>query len=433
MLTAKFLRAHPVPGGVNSLGWLLRLAFEFWGFCVNGGNDLITPGSGAFAPVSGVYQMPWTSQTGLLASGSDGFTTVGMPFFGSTNLNAFSASYVGKFLVMWQSGSTCTDDSIYQITQWFNSSSIRLNVFQGGTPYTGSLHPSLTTRNNINWRLVDFTPSANGSYISQQSQLICQFSDAGNVNPGQANSQCALIYGAPAPGYGGGSGIYYMLSPSGSWGLNSGSWSFTDPVGPINQGGGNAGYWQPSSPGYISLWGAGDFFMCHSHCTSQDSSGWHIEIPQRLYPQGDDPNPIAIIPFADYTITQTDSGNHYGGAIMMHNPPDNTLRAYYGFGRRFFGNDDTNHVGNQSNGRFNGTFFNTYQNKFVFTDAVTCLPNVGGQFQLARTRLRRVRFIAPIIPQFERVGNNGEWIHVANGILWPWDNTLLPYNLFLAG
>lgn len=436
MLTAKYLRAHAVPGSVNSLGWVFRLAYEFWGYCVNGGSSLNTPGSGAFAPVSGVYQMPWTDSTGLFTSGSDGFTALGEPFFNTVSQN-ISASYVGKWLVAWKSGSTSTDDSIYQITQWLNSGSIRLNVFQGGTPYSGSLHPSLTTRTNINWRIVDFTPSANGAYTSQASSLICQFSDAGNVNPGQLNSQVALVYGNPplqSNGVqGNGAGVYYVLSPSGSWGLNSGTYNFTDgfAVG-YGAGGGNTGYWQIGGSGYISMWGAGDFFIAHVKCSSQNGSGWHIEVPQRLYFQGDDPNPLMIMPFADDPPDMGNSAFHYGGGIYAHNPPDNTFINYYGMGRRFFG-DDLSSLAFGTNGRFNGAWFNTYQNKFLFTDAVAAQPQIPGQYQLARFRIRRARFIAPIIPQFQRVGNNGEWLHVMNGVMWPWDNTLLSYNLLLAG
>jgi hypothetical protein len=370
---------------------------------------------------------------------------LGEPFFNTISQN-ISASYLNKWIVLWQSGSTCTDDSVYQITQWLNSGSIRINVFQGGTPYSGSLHPSLTTRTNVNWRIVDFAVPAAMGLTSQQSSLILQFNDAGNVNPGQANSQVALIYGSPPkqagslgvtnaqPTNGSGTGIYYVLSPSGSWGLNSGTYSFTDgwALG-YGAGGGNTGYWGiGGSSGYVSMWAAGDFFICHTQLGGANSSGWHIEVPQRLYPQGDDPNPIVIIPWADYTPTQTDSGNHYGGGIFAHNPPNSSLFWYYGMGRRFFG-DDTSTVGNQSNGRYNGAFLNTYQNKFVFTDAIAANPQVPGQYQLARCRLRRVRFIAPIIPQYERVGNSGEWLHVLNGIMWPWDNTLLSYNLFLGG
>jgi hypothetical protein len=435
MLTAKYLRAHAVPSVAHVETWISKVCFEFWGFCVNGGNDLTLPGSGAFAPVSGVFNMPWQPGTGLLTSGSDGVTHNGMPFFNSTNPTAFSASYVGKWLVMWKSGSTNTDDSIYLITQWLNSSSVRLNVFNGGTPYSGSLHSSLTERNFINWRILDFNAVAGMSLTSQQSALICQFSDAGTVNPTQFNSQVGIFWGNPplqSNGVNGsGNGFYYVLSPSGSWGLNSGTYSFTDGFALGNAGGGSWGI-LGTGAGYMSLWGASDFFIAHCKFTNV-SSGWHIEIPQRLYPPGADPNPLAVIPWGQYAPTQTDSGNHYGGGIYMHNPPDNTLRRYYGFGRRFFGDDDTNSVGFGTNGRYNGAYFNTFQNKFLFTDCVAGIPDVAGQYQLARVRLRRARFIAPIIPQFERVGNNGEWLHVLNGVMWPWDNTLLPYNLFLGG
>jgi hypothetical protein len=432
MLTPKFLRAHIIPASSHSESWIMRVLFEFWGFCVNGDNSLINPGLGAFAPVSGVYQIPWTSQTGLLQSGSDGFTQQGMPFFNTVNATAFSASWVGKYLVTWQSGSTSTDDSIYLITQWIGSSSIRVNIQQGGTPDPVTRHLGFTTRTSINYRVVDINASAQFGLTSQQSALICQFSDAGNINPQQPNSQAAIIWGNPPQGTSG-AGFYYFLSPSGSWGLNSGSYNFTDPVGPITFGGGNTGYWSFGNGGAMSLWGAGDFFISHIHNTGQTGSGWHIEIPWRLYPQGVDPNPIVIIPYADYFITLTDGGNHYGGGIYMHSPPDNSLRRYYGMHRRIFGQDDTNSVGFAGNGRFNGAYFNPFNGKFYFSDLVTGTQDTPGQFQLARVRLRRMRALPPIVANFEIIGDKGEWLHVGNGVMWPWDNSLLQYNLFLAG
>lgn len=435
MLTPKFLRAHQIPASTHSESWIFRVLFEFWGFCVNGSNDLVNPGLGAFAPVSGVYQIPWTTQTGLLNSGSDGFTQNGMPFFNTVAQNVFSASWVGKYLVTWQSGSTSTDDSIYLITQWIGSGSVRVNVANGGTPFGTARHPSFTARTNINYRVVDINASAQFGLTSQQSALICQFSDAGNVNPGQLNSQAALIWGNPPPGSwgGGAAGIYYNLSPSGSWGLNSGTYSFIDQTGPNTAGGGNSGYWSFGNGGYMSLWGAGDFFISHIHNSGQSASGWHIEIPQRLYPQGNDPNPICVIPYADYSITLTDGGNHYGGGIYMLNHPTNTQMRYYGFGRRIYGYDDTNTVGNQGNGRYNGAMFNPFTGKFFFTDLIAGTHDIPGQYQMARIRLRRMRAVPTIIPNFTIVGDVGQWLHIFNGIMWPWDNTLLTYNLFLAG
>jgi len=432
MLTAKFLRAHTMPTNPNPWLWLKRLMWEFWGFCVNGDNGLANPGFGAFAAVSGT-QLPVNLTTaGLLDSGSDGFTAVGEPFFNTVSQN-ISSSYVGKWVVMWQSGSNSTDDSIYQITQWFNSGSVRLNVFTGGTPYTGSLHPSLTTRNNINYRIVDFAAAAAVGGSLNSDYMILQFNDAGTVNPGQASSQLKVRF---ALDYNGSDPIIGLtMSPSGSWGLHSGSYGFTDPTSELehSSNGGGWGSLQSAGSGYISFWAASDFFIMHLATTQNfHSNGFHVEIPQRLYPQVDDPNPIMMMEWGQDTPSQTDSSQMYAGGLYMHNPPDRSTMLYYGMGRRFFANDQ-NAVGGQTNGRLNGAFFNTYQNNFLFTDAVLCNPQTPGQYQLARARMRRARFIAPIIPQFQRIGNNGEWLHVINGIMWPWDNTLLSYNLFLGG
>jgi hypothetical protein len=432
MLTAKFLRAHTMPSNPNGYAWFARLLYEFWGFCVWGDNDLVNPGTSAFPPVSGT-QMPANFYTApLLQSGSDGFTTVGEPFFNTVGQNTFSASWVGKWLTLWQSGSTCTDDSIYQITQWINSSSVRLNVFQGGTPYTGSLHPSLTTRTNINYRLIDYAEAASAG-ISDQDYMVLQFADAPLVNPGQALSQAKLRFSTT---YNGGNPIVAItMSPSGSWGLNSGSYDFTDPTSELDHSS-NSGGWgniRGTCSGYISFFGAGDFIIVHMATSANyHSDGFHIEIPQRLYPQGDDPNPIAMMEWGEDTPVADDSTQQYCGGFYMHNPPDGTTMQYYGMMRGYDGSDQSSALG-ASNGRYNGRYFNTFTNQFLFTDCTLAQANTPGQYQMARVRIRRARFIAPIIPSYQRVGNNGEWLHIVNGIMWPWDNTLLPYNLFLGG
>ncbi len=426
MLTAKFIRAHAIPTLTTGQGfaWFFRLLYEFWGFCVNGDVSLTTPGSASFAPVSGVFGMPTAfATTGTLASGSDGFTTVGMPFFNSLSATAFSSSYVNKHLVVWQSGSPSTDDSVYQITQWINSSSVRVNVLQGGTPYTGSLHPSFTTRSSINWRLVDFQAAAGLTYASTSS-LVLQLSDAGNVNPLQPSPHVRLRR-ATGPLQ-----VGVTMSPSGSWGLYSGSYGFSDPTTELLPGGWFGGN---ESPAYVSVFAAGDFIIAHYKSTNDArSSGFHVEVPQRLYPQGTDPNPVTGMTWSSLVPSLLDASNHYGGGFYMHNPPDNTTLQYFGASRRFDGLD-TSTLANATNGPVNGAYYNTYQNKFLFSDVVLQNPTVQSQYQLARVRLRRVRVLPPIVPQFERVGNSGEWLHVVNGVMWPWDNSILPYNLFLGG
>lgn len=588
MLTPKFLRAHLVDSTVAHSGvrWLVKLIYEFWGFCVNGGDDLRS--AGGFAPISGVFTMPWSgsADSSLMASGSDGFTQVGMPFFNTVNPSAFSASYVGMHLVTWKSGSTSTDDSIYQITQWINSSSIRVNVLEGGTPYTGSMHPAFTTRSNVNYRVINFSNIVNMALTYNTSSLVIQLNGAGIVNAGQRNSQCRIkvVAAEPASAFTNGNGFAFTLSPSGTWHgpeYSSGSYSsgshasgsqvyapgsqpfrffptssvyftgsyvnltgsvpntttgslltghltgtFTPISGGILSGtfiipgdgyvlSGTSGaiaqfsgtfdgiegnftltgsflpvaapdqllfsgtyaysasgdftpsgvftptgtllppgfysesinqsYGQSTNSGYMFNFGASsddlyvtiiaahDFLIVHGKPSSlQYPFGFHIEVPQRLYPMPLDPNPLAVMAWGHGGPYTTSLNSGYGQFVTMHNPPDNTLITYRGLTRRFFGTDDANSPANGTNGRFNGAYFNQFNNKFLFMDMILANASAG-QYQLARVRMRRVRILPPIIPAFERIGNNGEWIHIGNGVLWPWDNSLLPYDLFLGG
>lgn len=579
MLTPKFVRSHVIGDVAQGQGfsWFFKLIYEFWGFCVNGGNSLTE--AGGFVPneLTGT-SMPDGFQNGtgsLIASGTDGYTEAGMPFFKSLNLNAFSASYVGKHIVVWKSGSTSTDDSIYPITQWINSSTIRVDVLAGGTPYSASLHPSFSTRNNINYRIIDFSAAAALPGYTTNDYLVLQFNGAPLVNPGQRLSQARLRRNTT---YGGsGYNCSIQLSPSGSWraagfesgSYASGSWSsgsmvnapgdfkfymtssmrftgsfvdtatldagtttgslivgeasgtytvlatnvlsgnfylisdpnqpvisgtalftgtlngtgslfaltgtfapggsylysgtfafsgsgvfsgsglftgqgnfitasFADPTAEINatSNGGGWGIGSMDNPAWVTLIGSTDFLISHFKTPAlAGGSGFHIEIPQRLYPQGVDPNPIAAMNYGVYAPNHTDAnGHHYGTGFRLHNPPDGSLMTYYSFARRVFGNaDGTNPIGNATNGRYNGAYFNTFLNKFLFMDIILGRPDIAGQYQLGRVRLRRVRVMPPIAPGYQRIGNNGEWIHIGNGVLWPWDNALLPHDLLLGG
>lgn len=583
MLTAKFVRSHIVGDVVQGQGfsWFFKLVYEFWGFCVNGGDDLRLAGGFAANEVTGTsFPNGFQNGTGsLAASGSDGFTQVGMPFFNAVNPNAFSASYVGKHLVVWRSGSTSTDDSIYPITQWLNSSTIRVDVLCGGTPYSASLHPAFTTRSNINYRIIDFSIAAALPGYTTNDYMVLQFNGAPLVNPGQRLSQVRLRRNTT---YNGSSyNCSIQLSPSGSWraagfesgSYASGSWSsgsmvnypgnfifymtssmrftgswvntadlgsgsttgslivgqasgsynvlatnvlsgnfylisnpnqpvltgvafftgtldgtgslfaltgtfapggaylysgtfafsgsgifsssgvftgqgqfitasFTDPTAEVNANSSGGGWVLGSgdNPGWVTLIAATDFFIAHmkTGALTGGGSGFHIEIPQRLYPAGSDPNPLAVMNYGNYSPNQTDGGgHHYASGFRMHNPPDGSLMLYYGFVRRLDGRFDANtspwSIGFATNGRLNGAYFNTYLNKFIFMDSILCRPDITGQFQLGRVRIRRARFMPPIVPGYQRIGNNGEWIHINAGVLWPWDNALLPFDLLLGG
>ena len=175
----------------------MKLIYEFWGFCTNGGNSLTQPGgfatiSGALAP--NYISMPTGFQSGsssLLTSGSDGATSLGSPVFTAPSVNWTSGSYLGKFLVTWQSGSTSTDDSIYPILQILNSSSIVVDTTIGGTPYAPANYlPSFTNRSGVNFRVIDLVAAGNLGWKSG-SYMVLQFNGS-YVNAGQANSQCMM-------------------------------------------------------------------------------------------------------------------------------------------------------------------------------------------------------------------------------------------------
>lgn len=428
MLNTKFVRAHRIPATSFGFAWFFKLMYEFWGFCVNGGTSLTA--HGGFALLSGV-NMPAGFQNGvtssiLLTSGSDGFTADGMPFFNTVG-QVFSASYVGKHIVCWKSGSTSTDDSVYEITQWINSASIRVNVLQGGTPYTGSLHPAFVARSSINYRVINFANVVTLPGYTTSSNMVMQFNGAPEVNPQQSLSQAQLRF---VQSYGSsGRNVGITMSPSGSWTSSS----FTDPSTEVLATTNTNGWFNGTdNPAYITLIGSQDFLLCHYKGNQTFGSGFHIEIPQRLYPQPLDPNPITVMNFGSVPMTTTDSTQIYGGGFYAINHPDNTTYKTLTLARSIFSDAGTE-WGGVSAGRNNGAVFNSYQNKFLFSDGVLALPSTPGQFSIARFRLRRVRFMAPIVPQFQRIGNNGEWIHMMNGIMWPWDNALLPYNLLLGG
>lgn len=428
MLNTKFVRAHHIPTATFGFAWFFKLMYEFWGFCVNGSDSLTA--AGGFSSLSGIG-MPAGFQNGvtssiLLSSGTDGFTADGMPFFNTVG-PIFSASYVGKHLVCWKSGSTSTDDSIYEITQWINSSSVRVNVLQGGTPYSGSLHPAFAARASINYRVINFANVTSLPGYTTSSYLVMQFNGAPEVNVGQSLSQAQLRF---VQSYGSsGRNVGITLSPSGSWTSSS----FTDPSTEI-LGTTNSNGWFPGadSPAYITLIGSQDFLLCHYKGQQPNGSGFHIEIPQRLYPQPLDPNPITVMNWGSVPLVSTDGNQTYGGGLYVINHPDNTTYKTLTLARTIFSDTGTP-WGSVVAGRTNGAVFNSFQNKFLFSDGTLSLPAVAGQFSMCRFRLRRVRFMAPIVPQFQRIGNNGEWIHMMNGIMWPWDNTLLPYNLLLGG
>lgn len=442
-LTSKFVRAHYVSSTItaaDSIRWIHKLIYEFWGFCINGTNNLIVPGG--FAAGGVLFTPQWQSGTAvLMSSGSDGVTQAGMPFFTAPSVNWTSGSVVGKWLVTWKSGSTSTDDSVYAITQVINSSTIRVDVNNGGTPYSASLHPSFTARSDINFRVVDFAAATTLSgFTTDADGLVLQLNGAYLVNSGQVAPQCRtrirIAAGSNLPNVG------LTLSSSGSWTAATGSGFFSDASAEISATS-NANGWGggAASTGYVTLIGAQDYLLCHSRGwqTLTAGSGFHLEVPQRLYHQNNDPNPVCVMNFGNLGLTTNGTTNGYGGGVMMFHPPDGSTRAFSTMIRSLTGDYfnstqyPSNRIGSVTNGRFNDMYFNQYKGKFMMFDATLGLPSVAKNYSYMRVRMRRVKFTAPITPNFQRFGDYGEWLNVGGAVLWPWDNAILPYSLFLGG
>jgi len=447
-LNIKLLRAMKVAGitcNANT-AWIFKLIYEFWGFCVNGTDDLRSPGG--VARVSGYLSASAGFESGstvLLASGSDGQTTLGMPVFSLASSSVFSASHVGKWLVTWKSGSASTDDSIYPIIKYNNPSSIEVDTFTGGTPAGHDSPPSMTDRTGINYRVVDVAAAATLPGIVDGSYMVLQCDSAQDVNPGQAMSQFKLTIRYDSY-YGTYSIITLQLSPSGSWnGSTFVGESYPESTYQTQPQYGFDLFQSVQGEGRVTLLSDRCFLIMQSSGPYNNWNGnlFQVEIPTRLYPQANDPNPICgILMMGNKNLPIYDpiSGRgYYMNQWMFPSPYDATVRVWRVLAKTPTGSYPSDwrcggSIYNINTWRWPNTFYNPILNKFLTSDTVLCLGGVPGQFSLARARLRSLRMISSGYPRFLRVGDPGDyWIHVGNGVLWPWDNALVHHHLMFWG
>jgi hypothetical protein len=409
--------------------WVFKLLYEFWGFVINGSGDALSPSGFA---ISGGINLPTLVTSGVIAAGSDGVTTFGGgTFFSPTtdfiNLNV-TGSLLNKYVVIWQSGSTSFDDGIYKIQYVDSSNRLILDTTTGGTPRLGN-KPVFWDRENIMFRVVDLEQAMNVSGWHDGQGLTFQFDGAGDVNPGQLSSQFNLSLMSTQLI------VSMSISPSGTWNGRT----FIDSGSSVNQmfypGGGTSGRL------VVSMAGAKDFLMCHIDGEDQtlqgsnNPTGFHVEIPKRLYPKENDPNPITFMTFDTSVPLSQTSGSYNNGFRMIGQ--DGVLRNWTTLVRAPMGsftNTSFVSVGNgllqgiTSGSSWNRIDVNDHTNKRLITDGVLHL-NQSGSFSMARCRLRRVRFTTAMTPTGTRFGN--DWIHMKSGILWPWNNTRLPLGTLL--
>lgn len=512
----KFIRGMVYPNatsGGRGVSWRIKWIYEFWGFCINGTSSLTVPGGmAANNPVNMTADFTTNS---LMASGSDGYhpSISGELFSGDCLFTAqsstpFTASMVGKALVMWKPGSDSSEDSIYVITQVINSSQIIININTGGIPSPTTKHPSMTLRTGVNYRVVDMELGAasplNGGFIVLQT-------DASSINPGQGNSQiqlgCSSIgssnsninfqLGISGTGSWNGSqlsisaasntspivittttphnlttgqavsisGVTGNTNANGNWVITSTGTNSFSLVGSTSNGTGTSGTVTNSfvNDGYtgvtsftteaggsytagqtaITMIGDKTFLICHIKEQSifQDNYGLtiHFEIPQRLYPQQADLHPVAILVQTmagggiGNGMTTNSTTQSYGGGFLMrtHSADPTTIRKHRILVKALRGDGLPDVFGQNLNDYRIG--YNTVAGTVPISDSLLCLPGIQGQYSLARVRLRTVKFTGTQVPKHHRLGQNGEFIQLQNGICWPWDNTIQVLQLLPFG
>jgi len=417
----------------NATRFFSKLLYEFWGFCVNGGASLTVPGGIADLSFPPGFQ---SGSNTLLARGADGSTTFGTDIFQSTSVNftqVNSGSLIGKYLVTWVPGGSSTDDSVYRITAVLDPTHLQVSIHSGGTRRLGN-HSVFWDRHGISWRLVDISATTQLSGWGEGKYMVLNLPAAPTVNPGQLVSQVKVTHHTGASGVEGNVGI--TVSPSGSW--NSSTRLFTDGASEVT-----GSWFSGNTPGQVTytLIGAGDFLIAEARAFSPGAqgaftagSGFHVEVPQRLYPPALDPNPVAWLSWTNATPSQVAS-TYYNGLTMVDHA--GTSRQWTTLVRSPMGtNVRADYTGNSyGTGQwqqfglpaFRFAFINldVEDMQYLSSDGVLSL-SLASQFSASRARLRRVRFSTADMKTGTRLGDSPGWVHVANGVLWPWDNSILP-------
>lgn len=414
----KFLRAMDWTSSSGTsfiLNSTIRLIYEAWCYCVNGGTSTTTPGGVAS---SGYQNFPtnYFEGTSVLATGTDGETSASSAQTFTSASGSFTSSMVGKHLVMWKPGSGSSDDSVYPIRAVPNANTLIVESRCGGTPDPITLKPGFTDRTGINYRIIDLAvvqplvPS-NGNYIVFQMNPSI-------VNPGQANTQFQIIYRFSGQGHG------LVVSPAGTW---NGS-AFTDATTELQLAWVSGG----SGVAYMNVIADPACLIFFSE-TPSGRLALYIETPYRQYSLAQDPNPVVYQHHAIWnTYFRTDLSNDgwAGGFRTVNSLGQAVLSRTLVRGMTGDGQDSTFQPGVPGGSQTNPyCAFNPLSGKVHSSEAMMAIIATG-QYTVARMKCRAMRLGPAYYPRYMRFGDFGEWIHMKNGIYLPWDNALLPFDYF---
>jgi len=393
------------------------------------GGRVCVPGGMPISPVSGASGF-FEGTTSVIATGTDGVTSdLGINF---TSLSAnFSPSLIGKHITIWSATDPdSTDNSIYRIVNVPSSTQLMLYPFSGGTKDITTLKNNLTSRSALNYRVIDLIATSQLS-VTAGNYFVGTFTEASLINTGQASSQFRFYLRGSANAYG---NFGMEGSPGGTW---TGS-AFTGSVITERSNQVSVSFTGTSSGinGNITLIGDKNFFMGHvksinSNGTNDEGMYFYVLVPQRLYTQAQDPNPLAILVGANNLNCNTSADSHSTYFYMVHN--DGTSRAMQLITKNFVGDGTVGTVYTIGPNLTPALNFKTRTGRIIYTEALMASNSAVNQFSLARAKMIPIAFTGNNIPSYHLVGDNGEFIHIVNGILWPWDGSIMPNNLLPQG
>jgi hypothetical protein len=169
---------------------------------------------------------------------------------------------------------------------------------------------------------------------------------------------------------------------------------------------------------------------------SMSFSGYaYLEAPNRLATQAQDPNPLIV--GTDGICTIHVGSFPFGFNNFWMAGTDGVARRHRMLVKCLSGD------GNGETGRPTATISFMADSRIsmaptlnkTFTSRVL-LGQVGApssQFNLSRATMRMVRICPNVMPPWSRIGDAGEFLHIQNGVCWPWDNVILGSNLIPFG
>jgi hypothetical protein len=416
-------------GGNKDAAYVARFLYEFWGYVINAPATVTTPGG---FPGVAYTTLPANTLEGtlVLATGTDGATTVNQSTFDSASA-AFTVSMVGKYLVVWDSTTPGVEDGIYKVTGRTSATQLTINVANGGVAHPTTFRPRLTSRSSLKYRVVDIDNIGSLTFTTGQ-YLVFQMTPSIS-NAGQANSQVQLIIRTASSGI---KTIGLVGSPAGTW---NGS-AFTDAMTEVTHTSNGQGMFGDSSntttAAQISMWGDKDGVVCWFKSSfSSFASFIQFEAPYRMATLAQDPNPLICGAEGLCTLYLSSFSNGYNNFWMQGT--DSVTRRHRMLVKCLSGD------GNGESGRPTATmsFFGdsritvspVLSKTFLSKILIGQVGSPSTQFNLARAIMRYARICPNTLPTWQRVGDAGEWLHVQNGICFPWDNSIVGSNLVPLG